>query len=96
MAAYARQANDTQLVEWATEIKVRAERRAGELWGEAEKNKGGNPNLSHDTTGLPPTLKQLGISRDQAARWQKLAAVPARMDETGNVSGTYCRRRCNE
>ncbi len=31
MAAYAKQARDTQMVQWATEIKVRAERRCGEL-----------------------------------------------------------------
>ena len=77
MAAYARQAKDTALVEWATEIKVRAERRAGELLRDMEKHPGGNPNLSHDTTGLPPTLETLGISRDQSSRWQKLAAVDA-------------------
>jgi len=75
MAAYARQAKDTALVEWATEIKVRAERRAGELLRDMEMHPGGNPNLSHDTTGSPPTLEALGISRDQSSRWQKLAAV---------------------
>lgn len=78
MAAYARQANDTALVEWATEIKVRAERRAGEMLAEMQKHNGGRPNgnPSHRATGLPPTLTDLGISRDQSSRWQKLAAVP--------------------
>lgn len=76
MAAYAKQANDTQLVEWATEIKVRAERRAGEMLADLPKHNGGNPNLSHDTTGSPKTLAELGISKDQSSRWQKLAAIP--------------------
>ncbi|MBC7704314.1 MAG: hypothetical protein H7274_10295 [Rhodoferax sp.] len=31
MAAYARQAKDTEMIQWATAIKVRAERRCGEL-----------------------------------------------------------------
>jgi len=73
MAAYARQAHDTALVEWATEIKVRAERRAGELL-RANGVKAGNPQLSKDTT-IAPKLAELGISRDQSSRWQKLAAV---------------------
>lgn len=78
MAAYARQANDTELVEWATEIKVRAERRAGEMIVEMEKHPAGRPtkNQSHPATNLPPTLKQLGISKTQSSRWQKIAAIP--------------------
>ncbi len=76
MAAYARQAKDTELVEWATEIKVRAERRAGELLAGMKINgeraqQGGDRSKSHDTT-----LLDLGVSRDQSSRWQKLAAVP--------------------
>lgn len=74
MALYAKQANDTALVEWATEIKVRAERRAGEMLAEVGV-KPGNPQLSNDTT-IGPRLAELGISRDQSSRWQKLAAVP--------------------
>ena len=76
MAAYARQAKDTELVAWASEIKVRAERRAGEMLAEMPKHSGGNPNLSRSTTGSPPTLEDLGVSRDQSSRWQKLAAIP--------------------
>lgn len=68
MAAYAKQARDTQLVEWATEIKVRAERRAGEMLSSMPKLSGRPKKASHDTT-----LSDLGISRDQSSRWQKLA-----------------------
>ena len=78
MAAYARQAKDTAMVEWSTEIKVRAERRAGELLRDMPKNSGARGigtsaiPLSDDT---PPTYEELGISLNQASRWQKLAGV---------------------
>ena len=76
MAAYARQANDTKLVEWATEIKVRAERKAGQMLTEMPKNPGNlkNSSRSHDVTTTK--LEDLGITKNQSSRWQKLAAVP--------------------
>jgi len=82
MAAYARQAKDTQLVQYATEIKVRAERRCGELLRTTEKNKGGNPNLSRRSTGSLPTLESIGITRDESSRYQQLAAMPDKHFET--------------
>lgn len=77
MAAYARQANDTKLVEWATEIKVRAERKAGQMLAEMPKNPGklNNSSRSHDATTIK-TLSELGINKTQSSRWQRLAAVP--------------------
>ena len=53
------------------EIKVRAERRAGELLKATVKP--GNPQLSHDVT-----IKTLpdGISRKQSSRWQAIAEIP--------------------
>lgn len=84
IAAYAKQANDTAMVEWATEIKVRAERRAGELLAVMDKNTGargfGKSAIVRDDS-TPPTLPELGISLDQSSRWQKLAAVPAEQFE---------------
>ena len=68
MAAYARQAKDTELVEWATEIKVRAERRAGEMLAAMELRPG-RPTSNTDT------LSALGIQQHQSSRWQKLAAI---------------------
>lgn len=74
---YARQARDTELIERATEIKVRAERRAGQMLSEAKASgdlRGkGNPQLSNATT---IGLTAIGITRDESSRWQKLAAVP--------------------
>ena len=84
VAAYARQAKDTELVQYATEIKVRAERRCGELLEKAPKNVGGRPseNQSHDATTLAPTLTDLGITKDESSRYQKLAAMPEEFFET--------------
>ena len=80
MAAYARQAQDKELLQWATEIKVRAERRAGEMMRDTEKNKGLKGSIVSGTSVVPvrdntPTLADMGISKNESSRWQKLAAV---------------------
>lgn len=74
MAAYARQAKDTELVEWATEIKVRAERRAGQMLAEIPRNpNGGRPRENQAT--LAQLLDDNDIAATTAKRWQQLAAV---------------------
>lgn len=88
-ALYAKQANDNELVEKATEIRVRAQRRAGEMLTKAkeqgfmaDQSTGGSSGAaakhgrSLPTTSQPPTLKQIGVTKDQSAHWQKLAAMP--------------------
>lgn len=81
MAAYARQSKDLNMIQWATEIKVRAERRCGELLARTKKNtgaRGAGSNQhevrSHDTTA--PTLAQVGLTKDESSRYQQLAAMP--------------------
>ncbi|MCP4592831.1 MAG: hypothetical protein GY842_19015 [bacterium] len=61
------------------EIKIRAERRAGELLKAMEKHKGGRPsgNRSHDATGLG----DLGLNKSQSSRWQATASVPHKVFE---------------
>lgn len=81
MAAYAKQAGDTALIEMATEIRVRAERKAGEMLAAMPKSTGamGSGSNQHEVRsplGTAPTLSELGITKNQSARWQKLAAVP--------------------
>lgn len=56
------------------EIKLRAERKAGELLKEQDI-KPGNPQLSHDTIIEKPKLSDLGIKPDQSSRWQKIADI---------------------
>lgn len=70
MAAYARQAKDTELVERATEIKVRAERRAGEMLAAMPRVNG-----KRGAEGIRSTLEQIQVPVVTAHRWQRLAAV---------------------
>lgn len=69
----------------AAEIKLRAERRAGEFLGEMDMNKGirldgknedGKFRPSHDGSTEPPTLSELGITHNQSSRLQKIASLP--------------------
>lgn len=71
------QAKDTQLVEYATEIKVRAERRAGEMLAEIPRNPNGGRPKENQTT-LARLLDENDIAPTTAKRWQKLAAIPER------------------
>lgn len=93
MAAYARQAKDTELIQWATEIKVRAERRAGEMLagmkqrgelasqGDGEKF-GANRHSSHAPTSVPSRLSDIGITKDESSRYQSLASMSDEHFET--------------
>jgi hypothetical protein len=79
--AYARQAKDTTLIEHATDIRLRAERRAGELLAEMaerkERHAGKAPKGSRVATPMPqPKLSDLGVTKTQSSRWQALAAIP--------------------
>ena len=82
MAAYARQAKDTQLIQYATEIKVRAERRCGELLARTDKAKGAAradwKTRSDDAT----TLQDMGLTKNESSRYQQLAAMPDEHFET--------------
>jgi hypothetical protein len=91
MQVYAKQAKDRDLIDCATDIRLRAERRAGELLAEVEKNKGVRSQLQgRDVSGgsivrppedWVPTLSELGVSKTQSSRWQKLAKLDERAFE---------------
>src|SRR5262245_48465384 len=74
---YAKQAKDTLLVERATEIRFRAETKAGELLHDMavqrrREIRGGDRRSKGHRVTLK--LADLGITKKQASRWQILAA----------------------
>src|ERR1700722_727581 len=77
---YVRQAKDTAMLRDTTEIRLRAEHRAGELLAQTpDTPPGPRPKeISCDQRPIsrPPTLDELGVSKTQSSRWQKLAALP--------------------
>lgn len=80
----------------AAEVKLRAERKAGEMLAGMEKNKGGRP--AEKTAGTVPevsalSLAELGVKEDQSRRWQKEAAVD---DETFQNYLASCREEQRE
>ena len=85
--AYARQIGlSLEMQNQCCEIKLRAERRMGELLGASPRQKPGQYQRSHDAT-VAPTLTELGVSKTQSSRWQALARLPRREFE-GFIKGT--------
>jgi hypothetical protein len=105
MAAYARQAKDTELIQYATEIKVRAERRCGELTRVIEKTPGRRTS-SHDAKkSKEETLEGMGLTVQETHRYEQLAAMPEEHFETaiktaqanvGEVTTAYMLRVAEE
>jgi len=88
MRAYARQARNKQLEIDAAEIRMRAERRLGEIIRAQKETVGLNPGVrmaGKDSLGGAvveppkpvPTLADAGIDKKLSSRAQKMAAVPA-------------------
>lgn len=88
MQAYGRMAKDKTLEVDAAEIRIRAERRLGEMLA-AQKADGGlskgaagagvnqhTPTEVRSSVTTAPKLADAGISKDLSSRAQKLAAVP--------------------
>ncbi|MFA7291861.1 MAG: hypothetical protein WC023_06390 [Rhodocyclaceae bacterium] len=88
-SVYAKQANDNDLIEKATEIRVRAQRKAGEMLTKAAEQGMRATKESHGRGGqvaacdqTPPTLADIGLTKSQSSRYQQLAAMPDEHFET--------------
>jgi len=84
LEAYARQAKNTEAERKAADVRLRAERRTGELLKDLARSEGGRPakNPSNDATSFDDpseysaALDSAGLSRQTANRYQQLANVP--------------------
>src|ERR1700757_3738433 len=75
---YARQAQNTDAERRACEIRLRAERKAGQLLAKMPKAKAGRPPSNGKSVDRDDRLSDLGITKDQSSQWQKLGALPQR------------------
>lgn len=91
LRVYAQQARDRTLEGDVIEIRLRAERRLGEMMKGQEKAKGGGANQHgpfvvegiRNPTPEPLTLSEAGIDKNLAKRARKLANMtPEKFDET--------------
>jgi hypothetical protein len=61
----------------AAEMKLRAERKAGEMLSVMSKNEGSkNKGKSGGDIVSPPKIEELGVTKKQSSRWQDEAKVP--------------------
>jgi hypothetical protein len=77
LRVYTKQARQRQEMQnWIAEIKLRAERRAGELLREMERHRGAATPFQPETAPPPRLEADLGIDRTTAHRWQTIASLP--------------------
>jgi len=88
---YQRQAKNIDAETQACRIRLRAERRMGELLASMEKARGGGKiepgkkGFQQRSEASTPvrTLKQLGLTKDESSRAQQLASIPREQFEEG-------------
>ena len=77
---YARQAQNTEAERQAIEIRLRAERKCGELLTEqAQRGERQTPGGDRRSSSVDTRMKlgDANISYDQSSQWRKLATIPA-------------------
>jgi hypothetical protein len=88
---------DRALIDTATEIRLRAQRRIGQLLkemaerGERDPGRGGDrKSRSHDATLKPKTLDDLGLNKSDSSRCQRVAEL-SKEDFEARVAETKAR-----
>jgi N6-adenosine-specific RNA methylase IME4 len=85
---YAQQAKNEENERWCREIRERAETSWVEIYADSEKAKGkagpGRGKAGHNAGPAfneAPTLRALGVNKNQSAEWQARAAIPKEQRE---------------
>lgn len=71
---YARRAKDLEMIAWATEIQQDAARKAGRLLTEMD-DRGERRQRNDPSNTELPALADIGVTKMQSSRWQKLGAL---------------------
>lgn len=79
---YTRQSKNFEAEAQLSAIRMRAERRAGELLiqmaAKRERQTGGGDTTKapHNDNGVLPTISDLGVTTNESSAWQRLAKIP--------------------
>lgn len=74
--AYATARGADEVAQAAVEVKLRAERKAGEFLQEMPKHNGGRPPKTYDKVSEVLSLPEMGITHKESSRWQRIAGIP--------------------
>ncbi len=101
---YAFQAKNIEAERQAAEIRIRAERRWGQLYRDSEKPRGGDRGNQHTGGKVPQddlaTLDDMAVSKNQSSRWQQLADSSDKnfekaLNKAGAKIGHYMQLSCS-